>query len=61
MQGMQMDEGDSRLLEPVTQRIIGCASGLPTRSVNPAALVTEDLLIEFGRPKIQIRRITAHG
>jgi hypothetical protein len=25
MSGMQMDEGDSRLLEPVTERIIGCA------------------------------------
>jgi GxxExxY protein len=25
MQGMQMDEGDARLLAPVTERIIGCA------------------------------------
>jgi GxxExxY protein len=25
MSGMQMDEGDARLLEPVTERIIGCA------------------------------------
>jgi GxxExxY protein len=25
MQGMQMDEGDSGLLAPVTERIIGCA------------------------------------
>jgi GxxExxY protein len=25
MSGMQMDEGDARLLEPVTGRIIGCA------------------------------------
>jgi GxxExxY protein len=25
MEGMQMDEGDARLLEPVTERIIGCA------------------------------------
>jgi GxxExxY protein len=25
MHGMQMDEGDARLLEPVTERIIGCA------------------------------------
>jgi GxxExxY protein len=25
MSGMQMDEGDARLLQPVTGRIIGCA------------------------------------
>jgi hypothetical protein len=25
MKGMQMDEGDARLLEPLTERIIGCA------------------------------------
>src|SRR5476651_564126 len=25
MQGMQMDGGDARLLQPVTERIIGCA------------------------------------
>jgi hypothetical protein len=25
MSGMQMDEGDSRLLEPVTEQMIGCA------------------------------------
>jgi GxxExxY protein len=25
MNGMQLDEGDARLLEPVTERIIGCA------------------------------------
>jgi hypothetical protein len=25
MNGMRMDEGDARLLEPVTERIIGCA------------------------------------
>jgi GxxExxY protein len=25
MRGMQMDGGDARLLEPVTERIIGCA------------------------------------
>jgi GxxExxY protein len=25
MQGMQMDEGDARLLKPVTERVIGCA------------------------------------
>jgi hypothetical protein len=30
---MQMDEGDARLLEPATERIIGALSGLPMRSV----------------------------
>jgi len=25
MSGMQVDEGDARLLAPVTERIIGCA------------------------------------
>jgi hypothetical protein len=33
MNGMQMDAGDARLLEPVTERIIGCAFGVANGAV----------------------------
>jgi hypothetical protein len=40
---MQVDEGDARLLGPVTPWMRLC------------------LLINFGRPKVEIRRITAEA
>jgi len=52
MSGMQMDEGDARLLEPVSERIIGCAF----RVARPLCL-----MINFGRSKVEIRRITAQA
>jgi hypothetical protein len=89
---MQMDEGNARLLDPVTERIIGCVfrvantlghgfvekvyeNALALKVV--AALSDMDLpqcrnylrttgkplclLINFGRPKVEIRRITAQA
>ena len=38
---MQVDDGDARLLGPVTERMRLC------------------LLINFGRPKVEARRVTA--
>ena len=63
---MQMDEGDARLLQPVTERIIGCAlvdalndMHLPQcRNYLPATGKSLCLLINFGQPGVEIRRIT---
>jgi hypothetical protein len=41
-----VDEGDARLLAPVTERVISCA-------------FTVANALDFGRPKVEIRRIAA--
>jgi hypothetical protein len=46
MSEMKVDEGDARLLAPVTERVISCA-------------FTVANALDFGRPKVEIRRIAA--